>query len=78
MVSNDRPTCKDRHAAELIVARRDVLHSKAEYIAADLSIASKLFPCSPAADHTFSVISENAILQKFTFKTAGYTMVRLP
>ena len=38
MVSNDRPTCKDRHAAELIVARRDVLHLKAEYIAADLSI----------------------------------------
>ena len=38
MVSNDRPTCKDRYAAELIMARRDVLHSKAEYIAADLSI----------------------------------------
>jgi hypothetical protein len=52
MVFNDRPTCKDRHAAELIMARRDVLHSKAEYIAADLSIAPKLFPCSPAADHT--------------------------
>ena len=39
MVFNDRPTYKDRHAAELIVARRDDLHSKAEYIAADLSIA---------------------------------------
>jgi hypothetical protein len=39
MVFNDRPTCKDRHAAELIMARRDVLHSKAEYIAEDLSIA---------------------------------------
>jgi hypothetical protein len=37
MVSNDRPTCKDRHAAELIMARREDLHSKAEYIAADLS-----------------------------------------
>ena len=36
------------------MARRDDLHSKAEYIAADLSIAPKLFPCSPAADHTFS------------------------
>jgi hypothetical protein len=34
-----RPTCKNRHAAELIMARRDDLHSKAEYIAADLSIA---------------------------------------
>src|SRR5437879_7779347 len=35
MVSNDRPTCKDRHAAELIMARRNDLHSKTEYIAAD-------------------------------------------
>ena len=43
MVFNDRPTCKDRHAAELIMARRDVLHSKAEYIAADLSIAQTFF-----------------------------------
>jgi hypothetical protein len=42
MVSNDRPTCKDRHAAELIMARRDVLHSKAECIAADLSIAPSM------------------------------------
>ena len=41
--------------AELIMARRNVLHSKAEYIAADLSIALKLFPCSPAADHTLSL-----------------------
>jgi hypothetical protein len=39
MVFNDRPTCKDRHAAELIMARRNYLHLKAEYIAADLSIA---------------------------------------
>jgi hypothetical protein len=30
------------------------LHSKAEYICADLSIDPSLFPCSPAADHTFS------------------------
>jgi hypothetical protein len=37
MVYNDRPTCKDRHAAELIMARRNNLHLKAEYIAADLS-----------------------------------------
>jgi hypothetical protein len=43
MVSNGRPTCKERHAAELIVAMRDDLHSKAEYIAADFSIA-RLFP----------------------------------
>jgi hypothetical protein len=44
MVFNDRPTCKDRHAAELIMARRHILHSKAEYIAADLSIRSEAFP----------------------------------
>jgi hypothetical protein len=37
MVFNDRPTCKDRHAAELILARSTRLHQKAEYIAADLS-----------------------------------------
>src|ERR1700678_1228643 len=30
------------------------LHSKAEYICADLSIDPSLFPCSPAADHTFA------------------------
>jgi len=30
------------------MARRDVLHSKAEYIAADLSIAQKLFQCRQA------------------------------
>ena len=29
------------------------LHTKAEYICADLSIAPSLFPCSQAADHTF-------------------------
>jgi hypothetical protein len=33
----------DRLAAELIMARRDVLHSKAEYIAEDLSIAQTFF-----------------------------------
>ena len=40
---HDRPTYKDRHAAELIMARRDDLHPKAEYIAADLSLA-QTFP----------------------------------
>ena len=29
------------------------LHPKAEYICADLSIHSSLFPCSQTADHTF-------------------------
>jgi hypothetical protein len=37
MVLNDQPTCKDRYAAELILARSTRLHQKAEYIAADLS-----------------------------------------
>jgi hypothetical protein len=32
------------------------LHLKAEYICADLSIDPSLFPCSRAADHTFSGI----------------------
>ena len=31
-----------------------VLHLKAEYICADLSIHPSLFPCSRAADHTFA------------------------
>src|SRR5277367_3152695 len=30
------------------------LHTKAEYLCADLSIDPSLFPCSRAADHTFS------------------------
>jgi hypothetical protein len=38
------------------MARRADLHSKAEYICADLSSRPKLFPCSPAADHTFPVV----------------------
>jgi hypothetical protein len=37
VVFNDRLTCKDRHAAEPILARRTGLHQKAEYIAADSS-----------------------------------------
>ena len=56
MVSNDRPTCKDRQAAELIMARSTRLHQKAEYIAADLSLIQTL-PCSHAANHTLSVRS---------------------
>jgi hypothetical protein len=53
-ISNNRPTCKDRHAAELIMVRRDDLHSKAEYIAADLFSRPNLFPRSRAAEHTLS------------------------
>jgi hypothetical protein len=53
-ITSHKPTCKDRHAAELIMAKRENLYLKAEYIAADLSIAPNLLPCSPAADHTFS------------------------
>jgi transposase len=34
-------------------ARRTSLHSKAEYICADLSL-DRTAPCSPAADHTFA------------------------
>ena len=53
MVPHDRPVYQVEHAAQLIMARRSTLHSKAEYICADLSIDSSLFPCSRAADYTF-------------------------
>jgi len=54
MVFHDRPVYQEEHAAQLIMARREfALHTKAEYICADLSIDPSLFPCSPAADHTF-------------------------
>jgi hypothetical protein len=33
--------------------RDSTLHSKAEYICANLSIGTSVFPCSRAADHTF-------------------------
>jgi hypothetical protein len=56
MVLNDRATCKDRHAAELILARSTRLHQKAEYIAANLSLA-QTNPCSRAADHTLWVLT---------------------
>jgi hypothetical protein len=39
------------------MARREDLHSKAEYIAADLS-SPTLSPCSRAADHTLSGYSQ--------------------
>jgi len=53
MVSHDRPVYQGEHAAQLIMARRTSLQLKAEYICADLSIHSSLFPCSQTADHTF-------------------------
>jgi hypothetical protein len=63
MVFNDRPTYKDRHAAELIVARRDDLHLKAEYIAADLSlaVASPLQSCGGPYNIGTKLMSANAL-----------------
>ena len=39
MVFYDRPVYQEEYAAQLIMARRLALHTKAEYICADLSIA---------------------------------------
>ncbi len=51
-----RPTdLEGQTRAQLIMARRADLHQKAEYICADLSL-DQTSPCSPAADHTFSLL----------------------
>src|SRR5580704_8493056 len=42
------------------------LHPKAEYICADLSIHSSLFPCSRAADHTFEGTTGRHLSDKAT------------
>jgi hypothetical protein len=47
-----RPTdLEEQTRAQLIMARRTDLHTKAEYVCADLSSRPNS-PCSPAADHT--------------------------
>jgi len=43
------------------------LHPKAEYICADLSIHSSLFPCSRAADHTLRELAAE-FLGEFTYR----------
>ena len=52
---NKRPPCRKivLKLPDLDHAKSAVLHTKAEYICADLSIHSSLFPCSQTADHTF-------------------------
>ena len=57
MVHNDRPTCKDRHAAELILARSTRLHQRPN----TLPLLDQTYPCSHAADHTFAVFIASAI-----------------
>jgi hypothetical protein len=54
MVLNDRPTCKDRRAAELILARSTRLHQKPNTLP-QTCLLYRTEPCSHAADHTFSV-----------------------
>src|SRR6202042_879368 len=51
MVFNDRPTCKDRHAAELILARSTRLHQRPNTLPQTCLLA-QTNPCSHAADHT--------------------------
>src|ERR1700735_4340145 len=53
MVFNDRPTCKDRHAAELILARSTRLHQRPNTLPQTCLLA-RTNPCSHAADHTLS------------------------
>jgi hypothetical protein len=55
MVFNDRPTCKDRHAAELILARSTRLHQRPNTLPQTCLLAQTT-PCSRAADHTLSVL----------------------
>jgi hypothetical protein len=59
MVLNDRPTCKDRRAAELILARSTRLHQRPNTLPQTcLLVQTK--PCSHAADHTLSVLISSA------------------
>jgi hypothetical protein len=44
------------------------LHPKAEYICADLSTRSSLFPCRQTADHTFPGCSERRLYDKATYR----------
>jgi hypothetical protein len=46
------------------------LHTKAEYICADLSIDPSLFPCSQTADHTFQGIKGSHLSDKPTIQTS--------
>jgi hypothetical protein len=54
MVSNDRPTCKNWHAAELIMARRANFHQRPDTLP-QTCLRARSFPCSPATEHTLSV-----------------------
>jgi hypothetical protein len=53
MVLNDRPTCKDRRAAELILARSTRLHQRPNTLPQTCLLA-QTNPCSRAADHTLA------------------------
>jgi hypothetical protein len=61
------------------MARRDVLQPKAEYIAADLSIAPKLFPCSRAADHTITLLTGQHLSRaRFCISSAIGARIKTP
>jgi hypothetical protein len=46
-------------------------HPKAEYICADLSTRSSLFPSRQTADHTFQGTSERHLYDKPTLRPSG-------
>ena len=62
LVFNDRPTCKDRCAAELILARSTRLHQRPNTLPQTCLLA-RTNPCSHAADHTFTGLIRRRPLQ---------------
>jgi transposase len=57
MVLNDRPTCKDRHAAELILVRSARIRQRPNTLPQTCLLA-QTFPCSRAADYRNLVIQQ--------------------
>jgi hypothetical protein len=73
-----RPTdLEGKTRAELIMARRTSLHSKAEYICADLSL-DQTPPCSPAVDHTLPGLIRPGTLLLLEASFSEYLMEQLP
>ena len=56
MVFNDRPTLKDGHA-RISSWPGELVSNQRPYTFAQTCLPAQVFPCSPAADHTFAGIS---------------------
>lgn len=69
MVFNDRPTFKDRHAAELILAKGSRLQQKAEYTVADLSSRQNWPLRSRGRPYIFITYPLNALLNRTKWRT---------